>query len=292
MVSVSVATAGSNQTACRFVENSPRYYTVETDLTILGVDNQYPASDALIRALQKELVLDECQLSVTQAESCDSGTPNLPCPDPFYQCDGGIIISPTLYDTILNGDCAVPGAAGSLMCQALSKDSSTVQAVNSGSCKAACFVTPTIQATASVIPSDCINSQVTIKVPTADDANKISSSLGTRATLDKLSSDMKASMSDKDNQINSGTGSYTGGTGNSTNGSSISGAGSEGGKGDDLFNNGKDPQPTSNATQLEKPTLQDMSIDLVHTVVNPVVGFGFFPRPPGPFLACSSCAYT
>lgn len=257
--------------ACNFINDSPRYYAVDADLTIYGVDGPYPASDALIRSLQKTLAVDECQLSVTQAQNCNAATSDLPCADPFYLCNG-VLVAPSLYDAVKSGECATTPTT--LSCLALAQDPSIAQAVNSGSCKAACSssgaasASTTTPGTSTVADANqtCITVQVTVKVPTQEEATRVTTLFSDAASLAQISNDVKASLNAPDGTWPGYTPTPSAPNPN------------------DLFSGtSKSPAATNTPAPTPKPQT-NVNINVVNTDTKPVVGFGFFPPPPRYFV--------
>jgi hypothetical protein len=159
--------APSTRAACAFMLNSPRYYQLTAEATLQGAGADTLVNDALLRALRAGLSLASCQLVMSQGEACASGTPALPCADPLFYCDGGMVLAADVYAAVASGDCAAPGSNDTLVCAAIAANPAIGAAVGSGTCKPACAVAGAAAAApAEEAPADCLSYTVTVNAPT------------------------------------------------------------------------------------------------------------------------------
>jgi hypothetical protein len=127
---------------CDYVENSPRYWAVNAAAKLKGSDGSFFISDTLIRALQAQLAMEECQVLISQAKSCTAGQEELPCLDPFFECGDGITLTSSVYDAIVSGACSGDAQADSLVCRMVDDSPAAVAAVEAGKCTPSCGLSP------------------------------------------------------------------------------------------------------------------------------------------------------
>jgi Thrombospondin type 1 domain len=162
---------------CAFVYTSPRFFRVEAEITLQGVrTDDVLLNDALIRALRAQLKLSPCQVGMSQGTNCTSGTQQLPCSDPVFNCGQGVVISEDVYNAAINGDCATPSANNTLVCNTIAANSAISAAVSSGSCRPACL-SGSAQATQE-FPIACTSYLVSIDAPDKAAALVAAASLG------------------------------------------------------------------------------------------------------------------
>ena len=174
---------------CSFVYTSPRYYRVTAEVTLQGVrTNEVLLNDAFIRLLRSELGVAPCQLSMTQGSNCTSGTQQLPCSDPVFNCGNGTMISEDVYIAVRQGNCENLTANNTLVCNTIAANPSISQAVVSGLCRPAC-ISGTPQATQE-LPVAC--NSYTLSVDAADKAAAlaIASALGNTTVQSTLSNSL------------------------------------------------------------------------------------------------------
>lgn len=150
---------------CNFVTTTPRYYRVEAEVTLQGVKvDEVLVSDFMIRLLRTEMGLAPCQLGLSQGSICTSGTQQLPCSDPVFNCSQNMVLSEDTYNAVVNRECIYPTANNTLVCAAIAANPAISQAVNAGLCRPSCL-SGTPMATQE-FPVACMSFQLGIDAPT------------------------------------------------------------------------------------------------------------------------------
>ncbi len=174
---------------CAFVYTSPRFFRVKAEITLQGVKTDDALlNDSLIRALRAQLKLSPCQVAMSQGTNCTSGTQQLPCSDPVFNCGQGIIISEDVYNAALNGDCSTPTANNTLVCNTIAATPAISSAVISGSCRPACL-SGSAQATQE-FPVACTSYLVSIDSPDKASALDAAASLGNTTLQNAVSASL------------------------------------------------------------------------------------------------------
>ena len=113
---------------------------------------------------------------MSQGTNCTSGTQQLPCSDPVFNCGQGVVISEDVYTAAINGDCTTPTANNTLVCNTIAANPAISSAVSSGSCRPACL-SGSAQATQE-FPVACTSYFVSIDSPDKAAALVAAASLG------------------------------------------------------------------------------------------------------------------
>jgi hypothetical protein len=176
---------------CAFVYTSPRFYRVKAEITLQGVrTDEVLLSDSLIRILRAQLKLSPCQVGMSQGTNCTSGTQQLPCSDPVFNCGQGIVISEDVYNAAINGDCAIQTANNTLVCNTIAANPAISSAVSAGSCRPACL-SGSAQATQE-FPVACTSYLVSIDAPDKAAALVAAASLGNTTLQNAISSSLSS----------------------------------------------------------------------------------------------------
>lgn len=163
--------------SCGFVYTSPRFYRVEAEVTLQGVQtNDTLLNDAFIRLLRSRLGLAQCQLGMSAGVNCTSGTQQLPCSDPVFNCGGGVVISEDIYNAVSSGDCAEPAANNTLVCASAAANPAIAAAIAAGSCRPACL-SGSSQAVQE-FPVSCASFLIGVDAPDRASAIAAASALG------------------------------------------------------------------------------------------------------------------
>ena len=128
--------------SCSFVGQQPRYYAVTAQAKVTGAANNVILNDAFLRALTRQLVLEPCQVVLTQGAACDATLAHLPCVDPYWACEAeDLTISASVYTAARTGACAKGGGMwpGSPICKALKANPAVGEAVAAGACQPTCL---------------------------------------------------------------------------------------------------------------------------------------------------------
>lgn len=128
--------------SCAFVGEQPRYYAVTAQARVTGAASNVILNDALLRALTRQLVLEPCQMVLTQAAACDATLASLPCVDPYWACEAeDLTISASVYTAARTGACGKGGGMwpGSPICKALKANPAVGEAVAAGTCQPKCM---------------------------------------------------------------------------------------------------------------------------------------------------------
>ena len=162
---------------CSFTLTTPRFYRVQAEVTLQGVKvDDVLVSDFLIRLLRPELGVAPCQLDLSQGANCTSGTQQLPCSDPVFNCSQNLVISEDIYNAVLNKECTYPTANNTLVCAAIAANQAITAAVSSGLCRPTCL-SGTPMATQQ-FPVGCLSFQLGIDVQTSEAAISALAALG------------------------------------------------------------------------------------------------------------------
>ena len=104
---VAAACAAPDGEACAFASQQPRFWQATTRLSALHVSpsGSFFLGDALLRTLQRQLGLAQCQVVLTAGETCGAAFAALPCADPVYVCAGELTISDSIYQAAKSGLC-------------------------------------------------------------------------------------------------------------------------------------------------------------------------------------------
>ncbi|KAL4541424.1 hypothetical protein Ndes2437B_g05787 [Nannochloris sp. 'desiccata'] len=176
---------------CAFVYTSPRFYRVKAEITLQGVrTDDVLLNDSLIRVLRAQLNLSPCQVGMSQGTNCTSGTQQLPCSDPVFNCGQGLVISQDIYNAAINGDCVTQTANNTLVCNTIAANPAISSAVSAGSCRPACL-SGSAQATQE-FPVACTSYLVSIDAPDKAAALVAAASLGNTTLQNAVSSSLSS----------------------------------------------------------------------------------------------------
>lgn len=178
--------------SCNFLKTGARYYQVKSMLTLQNVDTTNVfINDGLIRTLRSQLLLGECQMSMSEGTTCESGTPGLPCAEPVYECmyQGRMTtITGDIYEAIKESSCIVNGTSGvgqknTLVCDSIFADPSMTQAVEQGNCVSTCPPS-TNNGSLTTNLDRCLSFQLMIDIPTEEAAKMLMNRLTSPAMAD------------------------------------------------------------------------------------------------------------
>jgi hypothetical protein len=205
---------------CGFLHTEPRYYQVTSMLTLQNVPgNDIFVNDALVRTLRRQLLVAECQVSLSEGAPCVSGTEQLPCAEPVHKCPGmdaatgslltadgsSFVLTNDVYKAIVDESCDSNGdgvtdtidSVNMLVCGTVATYGPGVQsAVKRGACKAVCTLMGAPEnMTSSVSNSDtienCLSFDLILSTPTAQAADVLQSEL----LSSRIKNDVELSMS-------------------------------------------------------------------------------------------------
>ena len=220
VVKAADTTPASDVGGCGFLHTEPRYYQVTSVLTLQNVPgNDIFVNDALVRTLRRQLLLAECQVSLSEGVPCVSGTEQLPCAEPVHKCPGvdsvtgstltadgsSFVLTNDVYKAIVDESCDSNGdgvadsidSVNMLVCGTIATYGPSVQsAVKRGACKALCTLAGDAGNMTSSVSNggsieNCLSFDLILSTPTAQAADVLQSEL----LSSRIKSDIQLSMS-------------------------------------------------------------------------------------------------